>query len=160
MAEFASEAGGEEPYKYVFIAGTACINLVFSGIRGERNEFKLGAPMHHIHGRVPGMKEHNWHPRLAHIFSGVTAEHPFYRTNWSVVEHNLNTHYLHDDLRFTSEAEVATAYGSMSKADRDEQAREEFSELTSRATETETALSDAWAANFEYVAQPWSLLCH
>ena len=30
LAEFATEAGAEEPYQYVFIAGTACINLVFS----------------------------------------------------------------------------------------------------------------------------------
>ena len=47
------ETDGVEPYQYVFIAGTAAINLVFSGIKGERNEFKLGAPMHAIHARVP-----------------------------------------------------------------------------------------------------------
>jgi cytochrome b involved in lipid metabolism len=40
--------------RYVFIAGTAAINLVVSGIKGERNDFRLGAPMHAIHGRVPG----------------------------------------------------------------------------------------------------------
>ena len=97
------------------------------------------------------------HPRLAHIFSSVTAEHPFYRTNWSVVEHNLNSHYLHDDLSYTSEAEVAMAYGSMSKADRDEQARKEFSRSkvasADRLAALETAGSDVWAANFECVAQ-------
>ena len=43
------ETDGVEPYQYVFIAGTAAINLVFSGIKGERNEFRLGAPMHAIH---------------------------------------------------------------------------------------------------------------
>jgi hypothetical protein len=29
----ANISGGVEPYQYVFIAGTAAINLVFSGIR-------------------------------------------------------------------------------------------------------------------------------
>lgn len=43
--------------RYVFIAGTAAINLVVSGIKGERNDFRLGAPMHAIHGRVPGTLE-------------------------------------------------------------------------------------------------------
>ena len=59
------------------------------------------------------MKEQGWHPRLAHIFSGVTAEQAFWRSNWSVIEHNLNTHYLHDDdMSYTTEEEVAAAYGS------------------------------------------------
>ena len=50
MPEFA--AGETEPYQYVFIGGTAAINLVHSGIKGERNEFRLGAPMHAIHAQV------------------------------------------------------------------------------------------------------------
>jgi cytochrome b involved in lipid metabolism len=104
--------GDVEPYQYVFIAGSAAINLVFSGIRGERNEFKLGSPMHRIHARVPGMEEQGWHPRLAHIFSGVTDEQPFYRTNWTVLPHNRSTHYLTPDGDYASAEDVKMAYGN------------------------------------------------
>lgn len=58
------ETDGVEPYQYVFIAGTAAINLVFSGIKGERNEFKLGAPMHAIHARVPVPTQRPLLPRM------------------------------------------------------------------------------------------------
>ena len=60
------------------------------------------------------MKEQGWHPKLAHVFSGVTAEQAFWRSNWSVIEHNLNTHYIHDDGSYTSAEEVAAAYGEVS----------------------------------------------
>jgi hypothetical protein len=43
------------------------------------------------------MKEQGWHPKLAHTFSGITAQQGFWRTNWGVIPHNLNTHLLHDD---------------------------------------------------------------
>ena len=64
--------------------------------------------------RRQGMKEQGWHPKLAHVFSGVTAEQAFWRSNWSVIEHNLNTHYIHDDGSYTSAEEVAAAYGEVS----------------------------------------------
>eukprot|EP01051_Picozoa_sp_SAG22_P000686 SAG22_NODE_20_length_32168_cov_40.859241_16_plen_546_part_00 len=152
------------PYKYVFIAGTAAINLIYSGIRGERNEFKLGSAMHQIHAKVPvstvalgttvrrplsaasaaalachaagwlelrfvqlhhivptggvpaaplqGMTEQGWHSRLAHIFSGVEPDLSFYRSNWSVVEHSRNTHYLNQkSLAYATEAELELAFG-------------------------------------------------
>lgn len=109
IKEFA--VGDAEPYRYVFVAGTAAINLVVSGLKGQHNDFKLGSPMHAIHGRVPGMKEQGWHPKLAHTFSGITAEQGFWRTNWGAIPHNMNTHLLHDDGMYATEQDVADYYG-------------------------------------------------
>lgn len=36
----------------------------------------------------------------------------FWRSNWSVIDHNLNTHYVHDDdMSYSTPEEVAAAYG-------------------------------------------------
>ena len=48
----------------------------------DRGNMAPNNAMHTIHSPVPGMAEHGWHRKLAHIFSTLTEETALYRSNF------------------------------------------------------------------------------
>ena len=103
--------GLKEPYRYEFCAGTSCLNFIRSGIKGERGLMAPANPMSTIHRPVPGMAEHGWHRRLAHVFSIMDEHTAYYRSNWGVDRDNRNTYYLDEHGEFQSEGGVLAEYG-------------------------------------------------
>eukprot|EP01047_Picozoa_sp_COSAG01_P033737 COSAG01_NODE_2497_length_7572_cov_3.992908_2_plen_589_part_00 len=103
--------GVEEPYQYEFCAGTSCLNFIRAGIKGERGLMAPSNPMHTIHRPVPGMAEHGWHRRLAHIFSLMDEHTAYYRSNWGIDRDNRNTYYLDEENEFQTEDAVLAEYG-------------------------------------------------
>ena len=55
---------------------------------------------------VPGMAEHGWHRRLAHIFSLMDEHTAYYRSNWGIDRDNRNTYYLDENNEFQTEESV------------------------------------------------------
>ena len=130
-----SDTGVEAPYLYEFCAGTSCLNFIRAGIKGERVRRRCflelaslavsltqsvsmwqglmapNNPMHTIHRPVPGMAEHGWHRKLAHIFSAMDERTAYYRTNFGLDRDNRNTYYLDENNDFQSEEGVAAEYG-------------------------------------------------
>jgi hypothetical protein len=98
------------PYKYQFCAGTSCLNFLRSGINGERGLMAPTKPMHTIHGPVPGMAEHGWHRKLAHIFSAMNESTAYYRSNFGIDRDNKNTYYLDEHNQFATTTAVDGEY--------------------------------------------------